>query len=133
MNDLCSVLQLEEVLLKDLLSILELQHKAIINNDIETMESIVDKLINKGKEIEKAENERKKLPGGNSIREAALYDGELDKEIRNIKKIVSELNVQKKTNDLLLRQGTNFNKKVIDILSQNRSNVVYGNNGKLAK
>lgn len=133
MNDICSVLQFEEGLLKDLLSILELQHKAIINNDIETMESIVDKLINKGKEIEKAENERKSLQGGNSIREAALNDEKLDKEIRHIKKIVSQLNVQKKTNDLLLRQGINFNDKVISILSQKRSSVVYGNNGKLAR
>jgi len=133
MSDICRVLQFEEGLLKDLLSLFEFQHKAIIKNDIETMETIVDKLINKGKEIEKAENERKNLLGGKSIRESSFSNNELDKRIRSIKRIVSELNVQKKTNDLLLRQGTNFNKKVIDILSQNRSSVVYGNNGKLAK
>jgi len=133
MSDICSILQFEEGLLKDLLSLFEIQHKAIVKNDMETMETIIDKLIEKGKEIEKAENQRKSLPGGNSIREAAFNDEELDKEIRNIKKIVSELNVQKKTNDLLLRQGINFNDKVISILSQKRCSKVYGNNGKLAR
>ncbi|MFA6942109.1 MAG: flagellar export chaperone FlgN [Clostridiaceae bacterium] len=133
MSDVVRILQYEEGLLKDLLSLLEFQHKAIIKNDIETMETIVDKLIEKGKEIEKAENERKNLLDGKSIRKASFSNNQLDQRIRNVKKIVSELNVQKKTNDLLLRQGTNFNKKVIDILSQNRSSVVYGNNGKLAK
>ncbi|MDV3427491.1 MAG: flagellar protein FlgN [Bacillota bacterium] len=133
MSDIVMILQHEEVLLNDLLSLLEIQHRAIVKNDMETMESIVDKLIEMGKEIEKAENKRKSLPGGNSIREAAFNNKELDNEIRNIRKIVSELNVQKKTNDLLLRQGINFNDKVINILSQKRSSVVYGNNGKLAR
>lgn len=133
MNDISKILNLEEGLLQDLLSLLELQHKAIIKNDIETMEAVVNRLIEKGKEIEKAEIDRKNILGGSSIKEAALSNKELDQRIRNIKRIVNELKVQKKTNDLLLRQGTNFNKKIINILSQKKSSVVYGNNGKLAE
>jgi len=133
MSDIGRILDFEENLLKELLSLLELQHKAIIKNDIETMETIVDKLIEKGKEIEKAENERKILLGGIGMKEAASNNSELDEKIRSIKKTVSGINVQKKTNVLLLRQGTNFNEKVINILSPKRNNIVYGNDGKLTK
>jgi flagellar biosynthesis/type III secretory pathway chaperone len=133
MSRICALLKSEEALLTDLLLLLELQHKAIVKNDMETMESVVARIMEKGKEIEKAENERKNLLSGSSMKEAALNHQELDREIRNIKKILSELNVQKKTNDLLLRQGTKFNEKVINILSQKPGSGVYGNNGKIAR
>lgn len=133
MSDIGIILDNEANILNNLLSLLEIQHKAVVKNDIETMESIVDKLIEKGKQIEKAENQRKNLLGGVSIKEASNNDGELDRKVRDIKKIVSEINVQKKTNDLLLRQGINFNEKVISIISGKRSSLVYGNNGKLTK
>lgn len=131
MSDIGRILDFEENLLESLLSLLDLQHKAIIKNDIETMETMVDKLIEKGKEIEKAEEERKGLLGGISMKEASSNDKELDEKIRKIKRVFSEIDVQKKTNVLLLRQGTNFNEKVISILSQKRISKVYGNNGKL--
>lgn len=131
MSDIGRILDFEENLLESLLSLLDLQHKAIIKNDIETMEAMVDKLIEKGKEIEKAEEERKGLLGGISMKEASSNDKELDEKIRKIKRVFSEIDVQKKTNVLLLRQGTNFNEKVISILSQKRISKVYGNNGKL--
>lgn len=131
MSDIGRILDFEENLLEGLLSLLDLQHQAIIKNDIETMEAMVDKLIEKGKEIEKAEEERKGLLGGISMKEASSNDKELDEKIRKIKRVFSEIDVQKKTNVLLLRQGTNFNEKVISILSQKRISKVYGNNGKL--
>jgi flagellar biosynthesis/type III secretory pathway chaperone len=131
MSDIGRILDFEENLLESLLSLLDLQHKAIIKNDIKTMETMVDELIEKGKEIEKAEEERKGLLGGISMKEALSKDKELDEKIRKIKRVFSEIDVQKKTNVLLLRQGTNFNEKVISILSQKRNSKVYGNNGKL--
>lgn len=133
MNDIIALLKSEEVLLNELLQLLEIQHKAVVKNNMEVMENVISQLLKKGKEIEKAENERKNLQGEVSLREAALSNKELDREIRNIKKIFSELTVQKKTNDLLLRQGIKFNEKVINILSQKPGNMVYGNNGRLAR
>lgn len=127
------ILEKEEDLLKKLLSLLEEQHEAVVKNDIEAMNEIVNKLVENGKKIENAENQRRKITGEKTINEMIAENGELDEKLRNIKKVVSEINVQKKTNTMLLKQGINFNNKVINILDPRKGSKVYDNSGKLSK
>lgn len=127
MSDICRILDIEESCLKEILLLLEAQHIAIIKNDIKSMEDAAEGLIKKGIDIERAENDRKMLPRED------IKDNKIDDNIRSIKRIVSEINVQKKTNMLLLKQGINFNNKIINILSPQKSSMVYDNSGKLSK
>lgn len=134
MNELVrNILEIEEKQLLSLLLLLEDQHLAVVKNNIIAMENVIEELISKGLEIEKSEQKRKMIMGDISLKEISVKDKVIEEKLRGIKIILGEINLQKKTNTLLLKQGINFNSKVINILRPYNGHSVYNNIGKINK
>lgn len=121
--------------LKKLLSLLEEQYKLLLGNKIFELEGIVSKIQEVNKEIAEIEVERRKVTAGKAmsdlIRESKNID--LENSYRNIKKLVSELQLQKDTNDALIRQGLGFSTRMLNIITPDRNTQTYNAYGKLRK
>lgn len=123
----------EQEALKKLLQLLEKQHELILKNDIFGLEAIVEEIQNCNKEVAQIEVERRAIVKGNSM--AALVesfnDDDLDKNFRNVKMLLSELELQKDTNELLIRQGLSFSTRILNIINPNKNVKTYNSYGKV--
>jgi flagellar biosynthesis/type III secretory pathway chaperone len=135
-KDLLNNLILRETeALKNLLKLLEEQHKLLLQNDIFGLEAVVDRIKECNKQVAEVEVERRALVKGDSMKKIveALNDDNIDRNYREIKKLLSELEVQKNTNDLLIKQGLGFSARMLNILNPNKSVKTYNSYGKLGK
>jgi flagellar biosynthesis/type III secretory pathway chaperone len=125
----------ESKALKDLLALLEEQHSMILKNDIFGLEAIVEKIQNCNREIAKEEVERRKLVGSDGMSKTidTLGDEELDRNFRSIKKLLAEVELQKDTNELLIRQGLGFTSRMLNILNPDRNVKTYNSYGKMGR
>jgi flagellar biosynthesis/type III secretory pathway chaperone len=125
----------ESEALKKLLQLLEEQHKLLLNNDIFGLEAIVDRIKECNKEVAEIEVERRQFVKGNSMKGLveSLNDNETDINYRNIKKLLSELELQKNTNDMLIKQGLGFSTRMLNLMNPNRNTKTYNSYGKLMK
>jgi flagellar biosynthesis/type III secretory pathway chaperone len=131
-DKLKEILSSESKALNVLLSSLDEQFLALTGNEVFKLEVIVEKIDSNCRQIAKYEVERRNLLGdkevGLVIQE--LGDKQLDLDYRNIKKLIAKLQVQKETNDMLIRQGFAFSTKVLNILNPDRTPKTYNSFGK---
>jgi len=131
-DKLKEILTQEAKSLKTLLTSLDEQYLGLINNEAIKLEVIVKQIDNNCREIAKWEVQRRSLLGDKEIslviRE--LSDKELDIDYRNIKKLVAQVQVQKESNEMLIKQGLGFSTKILDILNPDRTPKTYKSNGK---
>lgn len=133
-KDLLNSLILRETeALKNLLRLLEEQHKLLIGNDIFELEAIVDRIKECNKQVAEIEVERRALVKGDSMKKIveALNDDNIDRNYRDINKLLSELEVQKNTNEMLIKQGLGFSARMLNILNPNKSTKTYNSYGKV--
>lgn len=118
-----------------LLGLLDDQHEMLLKNDIFGLEGIVEKIQLCNKEIAEAEVERRKLMNGSTMNSVIAYVNEesFENNFRNIKMLLNEINVQKETNELLIRQGLGFSNRMLNILNPNRNTSTYNSYGKMAR
>ena len=119
--------------LNKLLTLLETQHELLIKNDIKRLEEIVEEIEFCNKEIAEAEVERRKEVKGESMK-AMIYesqDEELDRNYRNIQRLISEIQVQKESNDMLIKLGLGFSTRIMKILNPDKNPKTYNSYGKL--
>ena len=118
--------------LSALLSSLDEQFLALTGNEVFKLELIVAKIDSNCREVAKWEVERRNLLGNQEISEVILGigDKQLNLDFRNIKKLIAKLQVQKETNDMLIRQGFAFTTKVLNILNPDRTPKTYNSFGK---
>ncbi len=121
--------------LKDLLKLLEKQYDMLIKNDIFGLEGIVEDIQLANKNIAEIEVERRKEAAGASINNVvqSSNDDELDRNFRNAKKLLLDIQVQKDTNDMLIKQGLGFSTRILNILNPNRNIKTYNAYGKITK
>lgn len=125
---------LEEInVFEDLLESLDKQHGYIVKNDVFKMESIVDEIEEKSKRVAKCEMDRRKITKGRAMTEIIreYKDEELENNYRKARKLVEELNLQKDTNEILLKQGIVYANKMLQIINPNREAKTYGSHGKM--
>lgn len=131
-NSMKFVIAAETRALEKLLGLLEEQHELLINNDIFKLEEIVKKIELCNKEIAEAEVERRKLSNGrimsDIVREA--NNDELEKNHREIKKVIEHTMAQKDINDTLIKMGLGFSVKMLTILNPDRNAKTYTSIGK---
>lgn len=131
-DKLKEILTQEAKSLKTLLTSLDEQYLGLLNNEAIKLEVIVKQIDNNCREIAKWEVQRRSLLGDKEIslviRE--LSDKELDIDYRNIKKLVAQVQVQKESNEMLIKQGLGFSTKILDILNPDRTPKTYKSNGK---
>ncbi|WP_300383461.1 flagellar protein FlgN [Clostridium sp.] len=135
MEELKKVLLLEEKEIRELLNILENQHKLIIKKDIFGLEAIVEEIQNKNKLVAESEVNRRKVIKQRSLKEVVnnSKDEELDLIYRNIQKLLEEIVLQKETNDLLLKQQLTFTNRMLNIINPKREIPTYNSYGNMKR
>jgi flagellar biosynthesis/type III secretory pathway chaperone len=130
----CIIVKETEALNK-LLAVLEEQHALLLENNIFGLEAIVSKIQLINKEVAELEVERRKETAGQSMNIIILdfKDETLDKNYRAIKRLLSDIEVQKNTNDMLIKQGLGFSTKMLNILSPDRNTKTYNSYGKMKR
>ncbi len=121
--------------LQKMLILLEQQYDLYIKKDIFGLEKIVEKIEKQNVEIARAEMERRKLVGSNSMKQLvfSFKDSALEQNFRRVKLLLENLRHQKETNSLLIKQGLVFTNKMLAVLSPKRNVNVYNNSGKIIK
>ncbi|NLZ49749.1 MAG: flagellar protein FlgN [Clostridiales bacterium] len=130
-----SIMQKETDALKNLLSLLEEQHKLLLGNKVFELEAMVSKIQNVNKEIAELEMERRKITAGKVMSHIVMETKDLDLEnsYRNIKKLLAQLQLQKDTNDTLIRQGLGFSTRMLNLITPDRKMQTYNAYGKLRR
>lgn len=126
------ILMHETLALETLLKSLDEQYLNLINNEAFKLEVIVAQIDNNCREIAKWEVERRSLLGDKEISSVIreIGDRQLDIDYRSIKKLIAEVQVQKESNEMLIKQGLGFTTKVLSILNPDRTPKTYKPNGK---
>ena len=134
-NNLRDILYDEEKELKELLILLDKQYKLIIAKDIFGMESIVEDIKQKNKDVAEIEVSRRRLLGNQSIKEVILNskDEELENEYRRIQNLLNEMIIQKDTNDLLIKQQLSFTNKLLNLINPKRDIPTYNSYGSIKR
>jgi flagellar biosynthesis/type III secretory pathway chaperone len=134
-NNLRDILYDEEKELKELLILLDKQYKLIIAKDIFGMESIVEDIKQKNKDVAEIEVSRRRLLGNQSIKEVILNskDEELENEYRRIQNLLNEMILQKDTNDLLIKQQLSFTNKLLNLINPKRDIQTYNSYGSIKR
>jgi flagellar biosynthesis/type III secretory pathway chaperone len=123
----------EQEALRKLLLLLEKQHELILKNDIFGLESIVENIQECNKEIAQIEVERRAIVKSNSMRELveSFNDDAIDNNFRSIKMLLNELEIQKTTNEMLIKQGLGFSTRMLNIINPNKNTKTYNSYGKV--
>ncbi|AAO36258.1 flagellar protein FlgN [Clostridium tetani] len=118
---------------EELLKVLDKQHEYIVKNNIFKMESIVDEIEENSKNIARYEMDRRKITKGRPMTEIIreYRDEELETNYRKARKLLEELNLQKDTNETLLKQGIVYANKMLQIINPNREAKTYSVHGKM--
>ncbi|MCR1950205.1 MULTISPECIES: flagellar protein FlgN [unclassified Clostridium] len=134
-NSLRDVLYDEEKELKELLILLDKQYKLIISKDIFGMESIVEDIKQKNKDVAEIEVRRRRLLGNQSIKEiiSNYKDEELENGYRRIQNLLNEMILQKDTNDLLIKQQLSFTNKLLNLINPKRDIPTYNSYGSIKR
>lgn len=134
-EELIKLMKAQEQSLGELLVLLDLQFKMIMNKDTFALEGVVDKLEQCSKKIAKEELERRKLIGNNSISQLVKNSDnqELKNSYKSIREILKKTLSQKETNEILLKQQMVFNTKMLNIINPNREIKTYNSYGSLSR
>ncbi|MEG0296297.1 MAG: flagellar protein FlgN [Clostridium sp.] len=131
--ELTNVIREQRSALNELLEKLDEQYKLIMKKDIFGLEGIVEEIQLCNKKVAEHEVARRKLTGNNSIRMIVDDSGsdELDREYREIQKILHMITLQKETNDVLIKQGLSYTNRMLAIINPKRENGVYNSYGQI--
>ncbi|MCY6353957.1 flagellar protein FlgN [Clostridium sp. ZS2-4] len=138
-NQLKTIMLQQIETVKELLKVLEEQHEYVVKNDVFKMESCVEKIQECNKKNASIELKRRELTKdflkdktfSKLIEE--LNDKEIEKNFRNIRKVLEEVRLQKDTNDLLIKQGLAFTNKMLVLLNPDRQAKTYNAYGKVGR
>jgi flagellar biosynthesis/type III secretory pathway chaperone len=121
--------------LNKLLDLLDEQHDYLINDNMLALEEIVERIQGCNKEIAEYEVERRKTIKSESMKDVIteLNDSELDKNYRLIRKVLHEIQVQKETNDMLIKLGLGYSTKMLKIINPGERSQTYNAYGKYKK
>jgi len=135
-NKIYEIMHKEYDALGQLLNLLEEQHRYIASDSLLEMESCVKKIQSASKIIAEIEMERRSLLGEVSMKDVVnkIGDFELSELYRAIRIQLESLNMQKETNDLLLKQKLSFTNQLLNTLKPNsRRTNVYNSYGKVKR
>lgn len=134
-EELIDIILMELIAIKELLVMLERQHKALLKSDAVTLESCVSKVEKSNRKLAEMEVKRREITKGRSMSEIVdeIGDSDLDKSYREMKKLLEEVRVQKDSNDLLIKQGLSFTNRILNILNPSRTPKTYNSYGKVSR
>lgn len=132
-NQLYNILKKEEEAIGELLLVLEKQHTKILKNDPIELNMVTDEIQLINKKVAEAEVARRKLVGNKKITELMTNDNskEIDRVLRDIKILLTNIQLQKDTNDLLIKQQLSYTNKILSIINPRRDVKTYNSYGKI--
>lgn len=130
--------QLNSIMLEEYSALDELfkslceQFNYITKKNIFALDAVREKIENCARSVAKCEVERRKLVNGKSMTALILEsDNEVLKEnFENIQNLIHKLNLQKGTNEVLIRQGLNYTTQMLNVLNPNRKPRTYNSYGR---
>lgn len=134
-NELIEIIKEQKEHLEQLLVLLQVQKKMIMEKDAFGLEGIVDKLNECSKKIAQEEVTRRKLLNNGSIKEfvSNANNKELTEVYDSLSDILQKVIFHKETNDILIKQQISLNTKVLEMMNPNREIKTYNSYGNLSK
>ncbi|MDW8799706.1 flagellar protein FlgN [Clostridium sp. A1-XYC3] len=131
-SDLNRVILEEHKALQALLSALDGQFEYLTKREVFALDKIAATIEECAKEVAKFEIQRRKLTNGQGMSEIVnqLKNEELENNYRNIKNLLEEIQLQKDTNELLIRQGLGFTTQMLNVLNPDKGPKTYNPYGK---
>lgn len=123
-------------LFKELLNLLDEQYDLILGKDALLLEKVTKKLENASRDIAKLEIQRRNIVGSD-FSMVSLVEKSDDKNIKEayeeIKQTVKMIELQKESNQTLLKQRLFFNKKMLNMLKPSQGIGTYNYSGQVGK
>lgn len=118
--------------LQALLGALDEQFEYLSKREAFALDKITQKIEQCAREVARFEVERRKITNGEAMSKimSDLNNEELENNYRNIKKLLEEIQVQKDTNELLIRQGLGFTMQMLNVLNPDKAPKTYNAYGK---
>ena len=117
--------------LMELLLLLKDQYFILLSGESIPLDMITENINNANKLIAKKELVRREYQKENNINlQGVLKENiEIDKQYKNIKALIYELQTQKEANEQVLKQRLNFTNKILTLINPNRSIATYDARG----
>lgn len=123
-------------LFKELLNLLDEQYDLILGKDATLLDKIARKLENVSRDIAKLEIQRRNIVGSNSSMRSLVEKSD-DKNIKEayeeIRQTIKMIELQKESNQTLLKQRLFFNKKMLNVLKPSQGIGTYNYSGQVRK
>ena len=123
-------------LFKDLLNSLDEQYDLMLGKDATLLDKVVKKLENTSRDIAKLEIQRRDIVGSD-FSMSSLIEKTDNKSIKEaygeIKQTIKMIEIQKESNQMLLKQKLFFNKKMLNALKPNQGIGTYNYCGQVGK
>ena len=125
----------EKNILQDLLELLDKQYQAILSKEIIQLEKITGHIESVGKKLAAAEIKRRKLINEDDFK--GIIENCNDDHVKNvyeeIKSILNSLELQKSTNDTLIKQKLFFTNNMINVIRPSKTVGTYNSYGKVGR
>jgi flagellar biosynthesis/type III secretory pathway chaperone len=131
-SELNSVIVEELKALQGLLASLDDQFKYLTKREVFALDSVRNKIEMRSKAVASLEMRRRTLTNGEDMSKIVqeLKDEELEKNYRDIKKLLSAIVLQKDTNDMLIKQQLGFTTQMLNFLNPDKAPKTYNSYGK---
>lgn len=131
-SQLNEVMVEEYKVLKELLETLDEQYEHLTKREVFALDKVVKKIEECSKNVARWEVERRKLTGNREVRKIIeeLKDDQLEKNYKNIVKLLEEIQLQKDTNEMLIKQGLGFTTQMLNFINPDRGAKTYNAYGK---
>lgn len=133
--ELKAILQEEVNTVTNLLNLLEEQHGYLVNQEVFNLDRIIPEMELASKQVATVENKRRKLTGNKAMSSIIeeFKDIELEALHNKILGLLSETQVQKESNDLLIKQSLSYTNSMLNMLKPRKEVNTYNGYGKLKR
>lgn len=123
-------------LFREVLNLLDEQYNLILGKDVKLLEKVAKKLENASRNVAKLEIQRRNIVGSNFSMVSLIEESD-DKNIKEayeeIKQTIKMIEIQKESNDVILKQKLFFNKKMLNVLKPSQGIGTYNYSGQVGK
>lgn len=123
-------------LFKELLNSLDEQYDLMLGKDATLLDKVVKKLENTSRDIAKLEIQRRNIVGSDFSMSSLIEktnDENIKEAYEEIKQTIKMIEIQKESNQILLKQKLFFNKKMLNTLKPNQGIGTYNYCGQVGK
>lgn len=130
---LVEVMKEEKESLEGLYDALREQYLYIMKNDIFKLNEIIETIQECSKSVAKAEISRRKELNGKPLKEVTNVDSEVKVMYEQIKEVLERVQMQKETNELLIKQQLVLTNKLLAVINPVREQKTYNSYGKIKR